>query len=78
MSEILTKIVVDCATGRQTVVPLTPEEISQREADAAAYAIEQAAREEAEAEKAALKASAKAKLISGEPLNAEEAEVLVI
>jgi hypothetical protein len=78
MSETLTKIVVDCATGRQTVVPLTPEEISQREADAAAYAIEQAAREEAEAEKAALKASAKTKLISGEPLTAEEAEVLVI
>ncbi len=78
MSETLTKIVVDCATGSQTVVPLTAEEIAQREADAAAFAVEQAAREEAEAAKAALKASAKAKLIAGEPLTAEEAEVLVI
>jgi hypothetical protein len=78
MSETLTKIVVDCSTGRQTIVPLTAEEIAQREADAAAFAAEQAAREEAEAQKAALKASAKTKLISGEPLTAEEAEVLVI
>lgn len=78
MSETLTKIVVDCASGRQTVVPLTAEEIAQREADALAFAAEQAAREEGEAAKTALKASAKAKLIAGEPLTAEEAEVIVI
>lgn len=78
MSDTLTKIVVDCSTGSQTVVPLTAEEIAQREADAAAFAAEQAAREEAAAVKEALKASAKQKLISGEPLTAEEAEVLVI
>ena len=73
-----TKIVVDCSTGEQTVVPLTAEEIAQREADAAAFAAEQAAREAAEEAKAALKASAKAKLIAGEPLTAEEADTLVI
>jgi hypothetical protein len=78
MSETLTKIVVDCSTGEQTVVPLTAEEIAQREADAAAYAEAEAARVAAEEAKAALKASAKAKLIAGEPLSAEEAEVLVI
>jgi hypothetical protein len=78
MSEVLTKVVVDCSTGEQTVVPLTAEEIAQREADAAAFAEAEAARQAAEEAKAALKASAKAKLIAGEPLTAEEAEVLVI
>jgi hypothetical protein len=78
MSEVLTKVVVDCSTGEQTIVPLTAEEIAQREADAAAFAEAEAARVAAEEAKAALKASAKAKLIAGEPLTAEEAEVLVI
>ena len=62
MSEILTKVVVDCTTGEQMVLPLTPDEIAQREADAAAFAAEQAAREEAAAAEAAAKASAQAKL----------------
>ena len=48
MTEALTKIVVDCATGQQSIVPLTAEEIAQREADAAAFAEEQAARIAAE------------------------------
>ncbi len=78
MTETLTKIVVDCSTGIQTEVPLTAEEIAQREADAQAYAEAEAARQ-AEAEAlAALKASAKAKLIAGQPLTAEEADTLVI
>lgn len=75
---VLTKVIVDCSTGEQTVVPLTAEEIAQREADAAAFAEQRAAEEAAAEAKAALKASAKAKLIAGEPLTAEEAEVLVI
>ncbi len=62
MSEILTKVVVDCSTGISEVIPLSAEEIAQREADAAAYAIEQAEREAEEAAKAAAKASAEAKL----------------
>lgn len=78
MSETLTKVVVNCATGEQSVVPLTAEEIAQREADAAAFAVEQAAREAAAEALADLKASAKAKLIAGEPLTAEEADVLVL
>ena len=73
-----TKIVVDCSTGEQTVVPLTAEEIAQREADAAAFAAQKAADDAAAEAKAALKASAKAKLIAGEPLTAEEADTLVI
>ena len=78
MTEILTKILVDCTTGEQSIVPLTAEEIAQREADAAAFAEAEAARVAAEEAKVALKASAKAKLIAGQPLTAEEAEVLVI
>ena len=78
MTEVLTKVVVDCSTGEQTIVSLTADEIAQRQVDAAAYAEAEAARAAAEEAKAALKASAKAKLIAGEPLSAEEAEVLVI
>jgi len=78
MSETLTKIIVDCSTGVVAEVPLTGEEIAQRETDAAAFAVEQAAREEEAAAKAALKESAKAKLVAGTPLTAEEAAVLVI
>lgn len=73
-----TKLVVDCSTGETAEVELTAEEITQREADAAAYAAAKAAEEEAAAARAALKASAKAKLIAGQPLTAEEADVLVL
>ncbi len=73
-----TKLVINCETGVQEEIELTDEEVAQREADAAAFAAEQAEREAAAEAKAALKASAKAKLISGQPLTAEEADVLVL
>jgi hypothetical protein len=78
MSEELTKVIVDCSTGVQSIVPLTAEEIAQREIDMAAAEEARAAREADEAAKAALKESAKAKLIAGQPLTAEEAAVLII
>ena len=62
MTDTPTKIIVDCSTGEQQIVPLTAEEIAQREADAAAWAAEEAAREAAEAAAAEAKASAQAKL----------------
>ena len=62
MPEILTKVIVDCSTNETTIVELTAEEIAQREASAAAYAIQQAEREAAEAAKADAKLSAQAKL----------------
>lgn len=75
MSEQLTKIVVDCATGKQTILPLTPAEITQRDQDAAAYA-EAEAQRQAEAEaKAQAQASAKAKL-AALGLTEEEIEAL--
>jgi hypothetical protein len=73
-----TKVVVDCSTGETQILPLTAEEIAQREADAIAYEAEQTARAEAQAALDALKASAKAKLVAGEPLTAEEADTLVL
>jgi hypothetical protein len=51
-----TAIEVNCATGEVTERPLTAEEITQREADAAAYAIEKAAREAADVAAAEAKA----------------------
>jgi hypothetical protein len=78
MSDTPMKIIVNCETGEVQELPLTTEEIAQREADAAQAAEEQAARE-AEAEAlAALKASARAKLVAGTPLTEEEAATLVI
>jgi len=78
MSEELTKVVVDCSTGVQAIIPLTAEEIAQRVIDMAAAEEARVAREADEAAKAALKESAKAKLIAGQPLTAEEAAVLII
>jgi hypothetical protein len=63
------KIIVDCSTGISTEVELTAEEIAQMEADAVKAEADRVAREAEEQRLANLKASAKAKLISGEPLN---------
>lgn len=78
MSDTPMKLIVDCATGAQTYVPLSEEEIAQREADALAAAEAQAEREAAEEARAALVASARAKLVSGQPLTEEEAALLVL
>jgi hypothetical protein len=71
MTETLNKIVVDCSTGEQTIVPLTAEEIAQRELDAQAYAEQKAIQEAEEAAKAQAKASAESKL-AALGLSAEE------
>lgn len=71
------KLVVDCATGKQEYIALTPAEIAERDQMAAAAAEEQAAREAEAAAKTALEASARAKLIAGEPLTPEEAALLI-
>jgi len=78
MSETLTAIEVDCSTGKTTIRPLTAGEIAQREADAAAYALRKAEEEAAAEAKAALKQSAKDKLVAGQALTAEEADILLI
>jgi len=73
MSETLTKIIVDCSTGVVAEVPLTGEEIAQREADAQAAATAAA---EAEA-KAAQDAAAKDALLTKLGITADEAKLLL-
>ena len=73
MTETPTKIVVDCSTGAVEEIPLTAEEIAQREADAAAFAAQKAA-EEAEA---AAKEAAKAELLAKLGITADEAKLLL-
>jgi len=69
-----TKVIVDCSTGITTEVELTAEEMTQREAEATAFATAEAERTAQASALAVLKASAKAKLIAGTPLTAEEAD----
>jgi hypothetical protein len=62
MSETLTKIIVDCSTGVVAEVPLTGEEIAQREADAQAAAAKLHEDEVAATQAAEAKATLLAKL----------------
>jgi hypothetical protein len=62
MTEVITKLVVDCSTGEATTVPLTAEELAQRETDRLAYEAQEAERKAAEEAKETAKASANAKL----------------
>lgn len=62
----------------QQIVELTAEEIAQIETDRLAYESQKAEREAAETALNALKQSAKAKLVAGEPLTEEEAATLVM
>jgi hypothetical protein len=78
MSDTPTRIEINCTTGEVTEVPLTAEEIAQREADIIASTARLAEEAAAEAAHAALKASAKAKLVAGTPLTEEEAATIVL
>lgn len=78
MSDTLMKTVVDCSTNTVEVVPFTAEEIAQWEIDKAAHEARIAAETAAAEAKVALKASAKAKLVAGEPLTEEEAATIVL
>jgi hypothetical protein len=73
----LTKLIVNCETGVSEVVELTAEEVAQVEADQAQSIIDEAARI-AEANRIeALKVSARAKLVAGEVLTADEAALII-
>lgn len=77
-NEVPVKVIVDLSLPkgqRESIVPLTEAEITQREADAAQAAIEQAEREAEEQAKADAKASALAKLQS---LGLSESEALAL
>jgi hypothetical protein len=75
MTEVITKLVVDCSTGIATEVPLTAEELAQRETDRLAWEAQEAERLAAEEEKETAKASANAKL---KALGLTDAEIAAI
>lgn len=62
MTDTPTKVIVDCSTGEQTIVPLTAEEIAEREASQKIWQAKQAEIEAEAQAKAEAKASALAKL----------------
>lgn len=75
MTEVPIKIEVNCATGIAVEVPLTQEEIAQREVDAIASATAKAEADAIAATEADAKASAQAKL-AALGLTAEEIAAL--
>lgn len=78
MADTPTRIEVDCSTGEQKVIPLTTAEIAELDQMRAQAEADAAARQAEEEAKAALKASARAKLIAGQPLTEEEAATIVL
>jgi hypothetical protein len=70
-----TRIEVNCETGVETIIELTDAEIAQREADAAAWAVQKAEEDAKAAAEAEAKASAQAKL-AALGLTAEEIAAL--
>jgi len=81
MADVPVKIVVDLSKPkgeRESIIPLTKAEIAERDAQAVQAEAERVEQEAAAQALLDLKASAKAKLIAGEALTAEEAETLVI
>lgn len=75
MSDIPMKAIIG-ANNEVQYVPLTAEEIQQRELDAIAFATEQAERQAAEEAKAAAKASAHTKIAAVAGLTPEEIAAL--
>jgi hypothetical protein len=73
----LTKIIVNCETGVTEVVDLTAEEIAQLEADQAQAELDREAQVTEAARIEALKVSARAKLVAGEVLTADEAALII-
>lgn len=78
MPETYTVTEINCQTNESIVREMTEQEIDQHKKDSAESIERQSLREAAAQALADLKASAKAKLIAGEALTAEEADTLVI
>lgn len=76
--EILIRTEYNATTGEQIDRPFTEEEAQRYYQLREEFLAREAQREAQETVLAALKTSAKAKLIAGQPLTAEEADVLVI
>lgn len=72
------KIVINCETGITEELDMTPDEIAAYETSVAAQEQFRIEREAAEMARVALKESAKAKLVAGQPLTEEEAATIVL
>lgn len=75
MTETLTKVIINCETGEEEILPLTAEEIAQLEADRITAEAERLAAEQEAAKVAAAKEAAQAKL-AALGLTAEEIAAL--
>jgi hypothetical protein len=73
-----TKVEINCETGEQVETPFTQEDIDQYHKDKAEFEAREAANLAEQQALQALKDSARAKLVAGEPLTEEEAATLVI
>jgi hypothetical protein len=76
MSEVPTRVEINCETGEQTIIPLTAEEVAQMEADRLALQAALDARALEEMSLAEAKASGIAKLLAL-GLTEEEANALI-
>ena len=76
MSEILTKVVVDCTSGEEQIVPLTPEEIADFEESRIKAEAERLSAQQAAADRASAIESGIAKLVAL-GLTEEEANALI-
>jgi hypothetical protein len=76
MSETLTKLVVNCETGQEEIIPLTAEEVAELEQNRLAFIEEQEAEQAAANAKEALRQSGISKLMAL-GLTEEEANALV-
>ncbi len=72
------KLIINPENPNGVLVDMTPEEISQAEKDVAKEQAEITAQANKKQEQADLKASAKAKLVAGEPLTEAEADTIVL
>ena len=80
MAEVPVKIVVDLSKPkgeRESIIPLTKAEIEERETMAVEAEAQRVTDEAAAQALTDLKTSARAKLVSGQPLTEEEAATLV-
>ena len=80
MADVPVKIVVDLSKPkgeRESIIPLTKAEITERDAMAVEAEAQRVTDEAAAQALTDLKTSARAKLVSGQPLTEEEATTLV-
>ena len=78
MAETYKKIFIDGQTGEQRIEEFTPEEVAQKESEKENATVKAEAFQAKLQKQEDLKASAKQKLINGEPLTEEEADTIVL